>query len=555
MVASYASVEIGGIRYNLNADNGEAEVASNHNSYKGHVVIPPSVEYEGVTYNVTSIGSTAFNSCHELISVSIPSSVVTINTSAFGGCKKLTTVNMSEGLTTIGESVFNGCFALCNVTIPNTVVSIGKYAFQGCTSLSYIVIPSSVTSIGVAAFGSTHSLQSIIVEDGNSVYDSRDNCNAIIKTSNNMLVAGCINTTIPNSVTQIGSYGFSGCINLSSITIPNSVTWIGNYAFNNCTSLTSITIPNSVTGIGSYAFHYCSSLTTITLSDGLKDIGEFALANCSSLTSITFPNSVTNIGMYAFQGCPNLVSVSLSNSLKYLREGVFAGCPITSITIPNSVETISQNAFWLTGLTSITIPASVRYIQERAFWECSNLESITVESGNLTYDSRNNCNAIITTYDNTLIAGCKNTAIPKGVVRIGGYSFSGHTELTSISIPKSVIRIGDFSFGGCTGIQDVYCFIENIPGVAWTNAFDGSNRSNATLHVPAVAIDDYRSISPWKEFGNIVPLTDDEIAAGIDVAASKLADDDSWYTIDGRKLSGEQTKAGIYIHKGRVVMK
>ena len=134
---------------------------------------------------------------------------------------------------------------------------------MGGTSYRF-VIPNSVTSIGYYAFTGCKSLTDMTVNSGNSVYDSRNNCNAIIETASNTLIAGCQNTVIPNSVTSIGDWAFAYCSNLTSVTIPNSVTSIGESAFLECSSLTSVTISNSVTSIGNYAFAYCRSLTSVT---------------------------------------------------------------------------------------------------------------------------------------------------------------------------------------------------------------------------------------------------------------------------------------------------
>ena len=153
-------------------------------------------------------------------------------------------------MTSIGDYAFSSCSGLTSITIGNSVTSIGYEAFFCCSGLTSITIPNSVTSIGEEAFSYCDGLQSLIVDKGNQKYDSRNDCNAIIETQSNILIAGCKNTTIPNSVTSIESWAFDRCKSLTSITIPNSVTSIGWGAFASCSGLTSLTIGNSVTSIG-----------------------------------------------------------------------------------------------------------------------------------------------------------------------------------------------------------------------------------------------------------------------------------------------------------------
>ena len=209
-----------------------------------------------------------------------------ISDEAFKNCSYLTSVTIPNSVTRIEDYAFLGCNDLTSVTIPNSVTSIGKYAFFGCFRLTSITIPNSVTSIGYYAFRDCFKLTSIMVENGNSKYDSRNNCNAIIETASNTLIAGCKNTIIPNSVTSIGFAAFAGRTSLTSITIPNSVTIIGNEAFAGCSGLTSITIPNSVTSIGEDAFWMCSGLTSFTIPNSVTSIGEDAFWRCSGLTYI-----------------------------------------------------------------------------------------------------------------------------------------------------------------------------------------------------------------------------------------------------------------------------
>ncbi len=318
---------------------------------------------------------------------------------------------VQRSVTSIYIDAFFQCTGLTSVTIPNSVTSIGGYAFFGCTGLTSITIPNSVTSIGSNAFSGCTGLTSIAVANGNSVYDSRNNCNAIIETTTNKLIQGCNNTIIPNTVTSIGYSAFRGCSGLTSITIPNSVTSIGGQAFCQCTSLTSVTIPDGVTSIGDSTFYDCSGLTSVTIPNSVTSIGNFAFFGCSGLTSVTIPNSVTSIGGYAFYGC--------------------------------------------TSLTSVTIGSGVTSIENSAFYGCTGLTSINVANGNSVYDSRNNCNAIIETTTNKLIQGCNNTIIPNTVTSIGNSAFYGCSGLTSITIPNSVTSIGNSAFYGCSGLTSI----------------------------------------------------------------------------------------------------
>ena len=234
--------EIGDLRFTVTDETERTvSVKAVNERISGSLVIPDTIEYDGRTYSVTSIGGNAFEFCSNLTSVSIPPSVTSIGKNAFCGCRNLTSVTIPSSVTYIGESAFVGIDTVCyagNATgspwgalrHPKFVDGDFGYADEEKTWLvaylgsdKAITIPSSVTYIGESAFGSCHGLTSV---------------------------------SIPSSVTSIGDRAFFCCLGLTNVTIPSSVTSIGNYAFYGCYGLTSVTIPSSVTYIGHMAFGY-----------------------------------------------------------------------------------------------------------------------------------------------------------------------------------------------------------------------------------------------------------------------------------------------------------
>ena len=320
------------------------------------------------------------------------------------------------------------------------------------------------------------------------------------------------------TITGIYAFAFDDCDDLTSITIPNSVTSIGDSAFSSCSGLTSITIPNSVTSIASGMFSYCDNLTSVTIPNSVTTIEDNAFYGCESLKSITIPNSVTSIGDCSFYGCKNLTSLKIGNSVKSIGFGAFMLCSsLTSVTIPNFVDSIADLAFAdCSSLKSITIPNSVTSLGWGAFDNCESLTSVNIGNS-------------ITTIMGGAFGGCKN--------------------LTSVKIGNSVTTIKCGAFSGCPKIQDVYCYTAEPPQAIdsyFTFAF------NATLHVPAESIDKYSSITPWDNFGSIVPLTGQELAIknigaydniamsasanGITISGLRDGEVCSLYSLSGSKL-------------------
>ena len=392
--ASFASVEIDGICYELGEWSKTAGVTAKADKYSGSITIPSTIIYNDVTYDVTcigqgaflncsdltsvtipntveSIGGSAFNSCYGLTSITIPNSVRFIENDAFFCCDGLTSVTLGNSVESIGMWAFFCCSHLASINIPESVTSIGDQAFYACWRLTSINIPSSLTNIGDRAFTICSGLTSISVEEGNTVYDSRDNCNAIILTAKDEMIVACKNTTFPSSVKSIAHSVFD-CLDITSLKIPRTVTKMDGSPIYTCPELTSIVVEEGNPMYDSR--DNCNAIietSSNTLIAGCKNtvipnyvtgIGDQAFCGCITLESIVIPNSVTTIGSQAFSGCKKLESIVIPNSVTRINYGTFEGCTnLKSVTIGDKVTYIDINAFGRLGnddcsaLTSVTI--------------------------------------------------------------------------------------------------------------------------------------------------------------------------------------------------------
>jgi hypothetical protein len=306
---------VNGIEYQVTSTS-PAEVETK--DYRGSATtinIPASVDNEGDTYSVTSIGDSAFI-LKFLTSVIIPNSVTSIGDSAFN-FNNLTSVTIPTSVTNIGDDAFHNNI-LTSVIIPNTVISIGDSAFS-FNSLTSVTIPTSVTNIGDRAF------------------------------HNNFLTS----LVISNTVTSIGKHAFS-FNSLTSVIIPNSVTSIGNSAFQD-NSLTSVTIPTSVTSIG-FATFASNSLTSVTIPNSVTSIGNSAFRD-NYLTSVMIHDSVISIGNSTFQG-NSLTSAIIGAGVTSIGDNAFLeNADLVAVTSSSTdPATLPSNAFDNNNAIDICIP-------------------------------------------------------------------------------------------------------------------------------------------------------------------------------------------------------
>ena len=526
---------------------GDGELDTNFNSlhYEDFLISCMDVEKIIVNGNVTSVPNSFFSDYVNVEEITLPESFTEISNNAFRDCRSLVNVNLTGEITSIGRGAFYNCESLESYNIPNTVTNIGKLAFYNCESLTEIALPASVQEMGDAPnYGNQvwvgcSGLEKITVSPENSIYDSRNDCNAIIETASNQLVVGCQNTVIDDSVTSLGDWAFYGHDELEYIDIPESITSIGKQTFNG-TGLTEIFIPKNVESIGSLAFANCANLNSASVDSensvydsrndcnavvktstntivvgtnntviptNVSGIGNYAFEGREGIFEIDIPSNVTSIGTSAFNSCKNLNEVHLHDGLRAIGTDAFAKCNLNEITVPNTVTSISNEAFINNNnLTSVVIPSSVRHFPTQSgakvnlFEGCNSLESLVIPYDDALVDTIRNTDSIknltlnysaqsyisrtslppmpnletvvigegITeiqsgvTYQGTKYysffessPNLKTVVLPNGLTTIGGFAFSDCKQLQTINIPSSVTVIETQAFGNCISLRTI----------------------------------------------------------------------------------------------------
>lgn len=404
----------------------------------------------------------------------------------YKGRNSLTFITFDEGIKTIGSYMFKDQSSFSTFSLPDSIEHIGNNAFDNCTSLTSFTVPRSTISIGNSVFNNCQNLTSLSTNPNNNHFDSRNNCNAIIETSTNILVLGCKNTVIPNDVVSIGDGSFYGIKGFSSIIIPNSVLSIGCSAFEQCTDLTSIVIPNSVTTIGDSAFYNCTKLETVALPKELESIEDYLFLNCSKLVNVTIPSNISSIGISAFEGCSSLKTAIIPNTVTFVSEKAFSNCTnLETLTISEAIEELSIQTFAnCTNITSLTIPISVK-LKSNTFTGVSNITNLHITKGTgigKDFTTKNVSGNYYLSFAPWYNSREKLTTLTfdDGITYIGNCGFYGLSKITSLTIPDSVTGIGSEAFYDCLGLKTL-SLSNNLTSIGYSAFYNCSGISSIVI--------------------------------------------------------------------------
>lgn len=512
--------------------------------------------------SVTTLGSNIFSTSNQLESIRIPKSVVNIPDHPIGRCSSMTSIivdpenpkydsrdNCNALIDSTTHILMDGCKTS---TVPSGVLGIGKEAFYGRVGLQNLDLPFGVKTIGQSAFEVCTDLQEINLSGG---------------------------------VETIESECFYQCSSLRNIQLPVGLTSIGSKCFYQCTALQSVFIPGTLVDIPLQCFDGCSALTTLEFDEGIRTIGRYAFRNCTNLQSVELPYGVTKLDGGAFQGCTKLANISIPETVSQMASyyssrtyyGVFRNCQsLTSVRIPKNITSLGRNSFYgcsslrtvfwdvksisdpsyeffvdtpnvttfvigedveripkslcrnMTSLSALHIPSKVSAISTQII-SGTNVSTLTVDENNTTFDSRNDCNAVIKTSDNSIVLGCKSTIIPDTVTSIGQYAFYYCTGLNSLTIPNSINNIGNYAFTGCSNLQQLVVLNPTPCTIGSNSVFP----TTVEIIVPAASEIEYKNTSGWSTYSS-------------QITSKYTPQECTQLTITADNVNGRQTTTTIY---------
>ena len=582
----WATVEVYGVNYDLDEETQTAVVVGTEDKAVTVAFIPENITVDGKTYEVTAIADCAFIDCHELSVAIIKSPTLThIGYSAFERCYALENLLLPEGLTSFNWEAFKDCRSLVSVTLPTTLKTIGDRSFLGCSSLNWINIPANVHYLGDKwVSGCPLSILDnkretpLSIKAGAFTGLDKEACVLVVPVGTKSAYQKAkVWKTFPN-ISEFVETGVCGENLIYTISADMTMTISGtgdmyNYSRNPSASeltkqpVKTLIVEEGVTSIGSYAFNTMETLSSITLPNTVTTIGAFAFNETQWYSDQ--PEGV----VYAGKVCYSLKGKSMEDADVVLEDGTlgiastaFFACPVNSLTIPSSVVSIlpffEYNDFYIN-----LYETAYRFIG-----------SITVDPANPVYDSRENCNAIIETATNKLIAGSEAMTIPNGVTEIGPFALCDQYDVV---IPATVTTVdnlafgpdlsywsddvkGDEIFGTASPVESIVMEGSVPPAVTLDEQiayssfladydithFSVVDTEKCVLYVPLGSMSDYMNADGWKDFLHIVEYDPNDGPTAIESVRESSAASRQIFDLQGRRLNNASSHS-IIIENGK----
>lgn len=410
------------------------------------------VKEVSIPASVTNMGTGIFENCTELSMVTLPESVTNIPAKTFSGCSSLKVIQLPYGIKSIGANAFSGCSNLSFLEIPGSVTSIGEEAFLNCSALSELTISVNLTNIGAHAFRGTPWLSAqsdefVII--GNRILIKYNGIAEMVSVpygvtqitdafEDNMFP---LEIELPDSLTSIGPYAFSGCRSLERINIPERVTSIGKSAFRGCGHLNSIELPDALRSIGASAFQSCSSLTRMVVPDGVKSLPSLAFANCEKLSTLQIPGSVESIA-------DDIVSYSGISELRVFKGSYGEEFAIQKGIRYSYMQQSNDDFIYQQTENGVQVVLYTGSIYDVVIPETLSGDPVTSISD-------------ILFQHNYLV---RSVELPRTITRIADYCFSDMGELRTVRLPNTLksIGMGAFMNDPLLGEMEIPSSVEDI---------------------------------------------------------------------------------------------
>lgn len=478
--ASGYDFEVDGFYYNI-TDQAANEVAVTYkttpfNSYTGVVNIPSTVSYNGTTYTVTSIGSSAFEECGDLISVTIPNSVKNIGYRAFYECKNLNSITIGSGVTTIGDYAFSYEY---DTERFRGIYRIPKVIWLGNTP------PTGVNNISANMNYVSNNQFKLSNQTVYPFLSSRFEVDGVIYVPISPSERTCdvidCNYDPTNTEITISNYVVNKNVELKVLNV-------NNYAFYCKSKITKLEISNDGY-IGEYAFYNCDALTSVVASNN-GYIGESAFYNCEALTSVVARNN-GYIGYRAFYGCDNLKTLEAFNK-GYIENEAFRNCYSLETANIDIIGSIGEYGFYdCKNLKFVNLGSNITDIKDYAFSGNTSLETMVIP---------NNISSL-GTYAFSGCSSLQDVSIGRGITKLPNSIFYNCGALHSIVIPNTINLIGDNTFNGCSNLSNVTFEEDNTPTYAqdWTSSNHAHSSSSSRIYNISVMTGDVLSFEIWSD--------------------------------------------------------